>query len=155
MGRRKAWEVNPDTIIEDLLRASSDKRTRTDPRTLAEIDSIKAGRKRGKAQRMARRLAEKLAAQPKAPFVIDRFIRLMEPGEWYGLNSVADAAGVNVQHQGIVGRTLLQNRLAVRQGNPAWTVRVMTRGPIPPGFRSEPKWLYRLTLAGEARRLAL
>lgn len=156
MGRRKPWDVNPETIMEDLLRASGQKRTRTDPWTLEGIEAIKAGRRRGKAARMAKRFAEREAAKPpKPPAVIDRFLRLMEPGEWYGLNSVADAAGVDLNQQGIVGHSLVAKRLAERQGNPAWSVRVMTRGPIPKGFRSEPKWLYRLTVAGEARRLAL
>lgn len=157
--RRRPWTVNPETIIEDLLRASSNKRTTGDPCTLEIADKIRAAHKRRIKDRMAQAWARRQAAEKRKPETIDRYLARMEPGAWYSVHEVARAAGENYNAAGRVSQALLNKRLCERLINPAWMphdgARGRTRGPIPPGLRLEPKWLYRLTAIGEARQVCL
>src|SRR5687768_11301011 len=50
---QKAWWPNPHTIIEDILRATDDRRGRTGPRSYAEIEKALAGKRKARAARNA------------------------------------------------------------------------------------------------------
>lgn len=159
MVRRPAWMPNPETIIEDLLAAQSNKRSTYGPRDLEWNQNISIGHARGKARRREAAWAKREVATPAKESATNSFIKQMTPGHWYGLNTVADAAGVRIWITQAVELDLRNRGLVERCRNPAWIPhggkRGRTKGPIPKGLRTEPKWLYRLTAAGEARRLAL
>ena len=142
-----------------------------DKRAYWEIEAVREG-KRKRAERLKREAWERVgprieadaAAKRRVTFkkyhpefgarALDRMIRGMTPGQWYGRFDMAVLAGVTREHgNGQIGVGLLKRGLIERCRNPAWG---KGRKPSPSDRAvGEPMYLYRLTSAGEAHRDAL
>lgn len=157
---RRIWEPNPETIFDDLMRLASGVRRRNDPMTLADVDKVRAGKARAKAKRTAVKRAEMAAAKaeraarykPKPDSVWIRLLLAMRPGEWHGAGDLVRAAGVSRRNKFRMVDTLQARGLVESVDNPAWSSAPVAPWRIIGGEVREPKRLYRLTAAGEARR---
>src|SRR3990172_9322677 len=111
-------------------------------RTLAALD------RRVEARRQPR------AARPGRIKHVERILAAMEPGAWYGVRDLVNTTGIPRKsvcakiYQDMVGRGWV-----VRGRNPAWDGRWATRSDERRVV--EPEFLWRLTAAGEAKRMAL
>src|SRR3981189_3605371 len=87
--RRPAWEPNPETMLEDLLALVEQQRADTWERRHAALSKRRAEAKARSQAIGERRWAEQVAARraKQAPGLgrrlVDRFVRVMEPGDWY------------------------------------------------------------------------
>lgn len=158
MPKRKRWEPNPNTILEDLIKVAAKTRRNTDPMPPYVQAAL------AKAHERKRRARNKRCRDNPVPSfsrrhreigyrLVDRVLRRMEPDHWYGLKAVARAAGLLFDEVGRVKTDLLEHAWASRVANPRWDVRAaQTRWcPNAPEV-CEPKYLYRLTDAGVAER---
>lgn len=154
MVRRAWWMPNPETILEDLLRAASNTRRRTDPQSLEHIEKVKATKR---AKREAR-LAEKMNARVPRPRPAScqlQMLRGMNPGAWYGAKELGRSVGLDHDQSNSAAWALRQKRWVTRQANPRWDPKPIDPWEIAAGAVREPQWLYRLTAEGEARQLSL
>jgi hypothetical protein len=148
--RRPAWEPNPETMLEDLLALVQQQRADTWERRHAALAKRRAEAKARSQAIGERRWAEQVAARraKQAPGLgrrlVDHFVRVMEPGNWYARN---DIAGREKARQGRFLQAVWRSGIAERSRNPAWDGK-HTRN-------DEPHWLYRLTPKGEALRTLL
>lgn len=74
----------------------------------------------------------------------DRCVRVMQPGQWYADRDLQNLMGA--QEDQPVQWSAQEEGLIERRRNPDW------KGQNRYGEMQQPKWLYRLTAAGEARR---
>ena len=162
MRRREPWEPNPDTILEDLIAWANNTRTSTGPRTFAEVEAAVAGKRRAARARrdvaQAKRIAvmELAELERKARGTMQaRILRAMEPGLWYGAYDVLRAVDAPKGSHVWFSREARSGGLVGRQRNPAWSAKPVQPWRILSGEIREPKWLYRLTAAGEAKRTTL
>jgi hypothetical protein len=158
------WDVDR-TILKDVLNALAGKRRRGDPLPLAQIEAMRKGRERKKRKR--RVAAIKRAAERDKPrrrkyhrnfgwSIADRIVRTMEPGCWYGAGDLAQAVGAPAkQGRSRIRQRLLRASLVERTANPEWTATHPNPWEVMAGAAVEPRWLYRLTGAGEAYRVGL
>jgi hypothetical protein len=124
------------------------------------MERLRVGREKAKAAREAKALAEAIERQKargaryhtRAPNrIVDKIMRLMEPGQWYGLKALARSAGMGSSEAGRVSQLFEKNAWAVRLPNPAW--HAAWQGRVRLGATGvEPEWLYRLTEAGEKEK---
>lgn len=120
--------------------------------TRAHIEKIEATKK---AKRAARQKAITDAWHAKRAAAIkakrgalgdrwpDRCVRVMAPGKWYADRDLQNLTGCGEDHP--VQVVALRDRLIERRRNPEWR-------PQKGLELQQPKWLYRLTATGEARR---
>ena len=153
MVRRAWWMPNPETILEDLLRAASNTRRRNDPQSLEHVERVKEGKRKARERRLAERNARRPPPKPKPEAPVLRILRAMEPGRWYGLKELGRAVGVDHDQANSVSCVLRKKRWADRAANPGWDPTPVQPQVLQGGGVREPKWLWRLSAGGEARQL--
>lgn len=131
------------------------------------LEHLARGRERAKRERKEKTLAEAIKRDgdrrrrsphnTRAPHrIVDKIMRAMEPGHWYGLKALSRAAGMGSSEAGRASQVLQQRAWATRVRNPAWDPRPVSPQQIMAGAEREPQWLYQLTVAGvvEKQRVA-
>ena len=161
MRRRKPWEPNPETILEDLLAAmdasESWRRTRLgDKRPLCDVEAQKVARRRNTAAKqavvtagvMARRRAEWQRRQPAAgESIIEQMLGVMEPGKWYSVGDIQRGLGFERPARSKMRQVMARRGLVERAANPAYD-----RAKAIFHVDRAPRWLWRLTRKGEEER---
>jgi hypothetical protein len=109
---------------------------------------VTPGQKAALERSIAQRAAERKARR-KAP-AIERMVVLMMSGKFYSAGDLARAIGGGRGEARRLEDTLRQRGLVVRRRNAAWPGKRIGAGRTWRLY--EPKWLYRLTDAGEAFR---
>ena len=146
--------LDSDSLIENILRATDDRRRRTDPRPYAEVERCVAGKRKARATRNAgkraaleqeRKATKSRRRSPPGHGIADRLLRAMHPNEWYGAGDLVRAVGAGRDARCKLGHVLLPRGLVERARNPAWSVAPVDPWRIMGGEVREPKWLYRLT----------
>lgn len=151
--------------VEGLARRD---RGRRGKRSLAEIEHWKKvwhGNRRRRARAASDARAAQLRAERKAArrrpdgrtfgeSIADRMLAAMAPGEWYGAHDLARAVNGPRDWHGKVLQVLRPRGYVERAPNPAWRPGLPSRR-YAAGEPVAPRWLYRLTDLGQARRAAV
>lgn len=140
-----------ESLFANLQALAYEQKRRGVPRAVtAKIEATKkANRKRRQAE-ATKLWHEKRAAEIKAKRGKfgdrweDRCVRVMRPGEWYADRDLQTLMGASEDQP--VQVAPMRAKLIERRRNPEW------RGQNRYGEMQQPKWLYRLTPAGELRR---
>lgn len=160
--RRPPWEPNPETILEDLMALDRRVKFPGEPLPVWMVEAMRAGYRRWRQERKAKAAERSIArqrareAEQKARGTIaDRMLAVMQPGQWHGRGDVIAAADIEPGSGKWKMRELLIAGLVERAANPAWTPEIINPWRIMAGEAPhEPRWLFRLTAAGERRRAA-
>jgi hypothetical protein len=154
---------NPETMLADVLAAQDDRWRPGDPLLTRVRVALDEGRARAKRERQraarnrcyARQRMRGVKYGPKRGWSIaDRMVRIMEPGEWYGVGDLARALDEPRSSRAKMRQVLLARGWVTRSRNPARHEQ-LDPWQIMAGREQEPDWLYRLTEAGEAYRFDL
>jgi hypothetical protein len=160
---RRFWNPDPETILKDVLAALDDRRRPGDPMLTRVRIAMDEGRARAKRERRraarercyARQRTRGTKYRAKGGWSIaDRMVRIMEPGEWYGVGDLARALGEPRSSRAKMRQVLLARGLVSRTRNPAKREQ-LDPWQIMSGQEQEPDWLYRLSGSGEAYRAKL
>lgn len=154
---RNRWDPNPNTMLEDLTKIAAKTYRPTDPMTVATQRALAEGLRRKATARNKRCRDNPVPTLSRRNYPVgqrlaDRVMRLMEPGQWYGLKAVARAAGVTVSEGGSVKQSFDRNAWATRVANPKWDAAAVLAGNPDAPVVCEPQFLYRLTDAGIAEK---
>jgi hypothetical protein len=150
----------PDIVDELLALVDAFRDRRGDRQTFEEIKRRQDGKRRAAWARQApararaeARLAEARRGRLRRGFLgsrlVDRFAMAMVPGEWWGCDDVARAAGASRSARSKMTQVMLPTALVERARNPEWVPLAMC---VRARVAQPPKWLYRLTVKGEALR---
>jgi hypothetical protein len=134
--------------VSDRQRAERRRR-----KALADPRGTIAERKAAARARQARLQRQVAILQGAVPARHEMFLVPMQPGAWHGANELLRAIGLGRNdRRGAVERAMARGWIT-RAANPAYSGFAFRRkGEAPTTF--EPKWLFRLTEAGEKQRAA-
>lgn len=157
MGVRRFYEPDPETIYEDLIAAVDDKPRWTrkgDKRPRWEVERKMAAYRRNLKARQIEALRRAEARQRKPSCarafgkrIVDHMLRAMVPGQWHGSGEIARAAGALRHARGKMWQVMQPAGWIERVVNPAYDP-----GKVIFSTAREPRYLWRLTRAGEMMR---
>ena len=163
-----AFTIDPTSIWETVRRLLDEndrswRYTRNgDKRPWCDIDASVSAKRRIKAEKQKAAAERTLASARQRNLsralpgqsIADRILRVMQPGEWYGMGDVARMAGVGKSERGKVHQVLLRRGWVEKARNPAFR-RILDPWQIMAGAEPEPLHLFRLTELGLRAKAAL
>lgn len=153
------WEPIDWSALAAHYRDVSRRTRKGDKRPREEVERQKAARRENIRRRQREATERRYAATRKrirGRWRFEAALQAMAPGCWYGSVDVGHAIGLKTREAFTTLLRLEACGLVERAQNPEWAEHVYRKGiGIHRQARREPKWLWGLTGAGEARRNAL